>query len=538
MLAELHVRDLGVIADLTLDFAPGLTAVTGETGAGKTLVVEAIELLVGERADPVLVRPGADEARVEGRFFLADGTERVVARVVPRIGRSRAYVDGRLATVGELAALGHGLVDLHGQHSHQSLLGARVQREALDSFGGVDLGPLRMARGRLDAVETALAALGGDERARAREIDLLRYQVREIEAARIDGPDEGEQLEAEEDVLADATAHREAGSAAYEAVAGDEGAADGLRKAVAACSGRRPFDELEDRLRALVAEVGEAAADLRRATEAIVVDPDRLEQVRSRRRLLADLRRKYGERLSDVLGFEMQARARLAELEQHGERARVLEQERAEAGRHVAHAAAAVAAARRIAAPRLAAAVEAGLQSLAMAGARFEVAVDGPDPADDVTFLLGANPGEATLPLAKVASGGELARAMLALRLVLGGDRSEPGTLVFDEVDAGIGGQAALAVGTALAALAASSSERQVLVVTHLPQVAAFADHQVAVTKGERGGRTVADATVLSDEERVVELSRMLSGQPGSTTARDHAQELLATASRQKAGRA
>jgi DNA repair protein RecN (Recombination protein N) len=537
MLAELHARDLGVIADLTLALAPGLTAVTGETGAGKTLVVEAIELLVGERADPVLVRPGADEARVEGRFFLSDGTERVVARVVPRIGRSRAYVNGRLATVGELAELGRGLVDLHGQHAHQSLLAARVQREALDTFGGVDLGPLRAAKGRLDAVEAALAALGGDERARARETDLLRYQVGDIESARIDGPDEEERLAAEEDVLADATAHREAGSAAYEALAGDDGAGDDLRKAAAACSGRRPFDELEDRLRALVAEVGEAAGDLRRATEAIVVDADRLDEVRSRQRLLADLRRKYGERLSDVLDFEMQARARLAELEQHGERARVLEQERAEAGSEVALAAATTAAARRSAAPRLAAAVQARLHSLAMTGARFDVAVDGADPADDVTFLLGANQGEATLPLAKVASGGELARAMLALRLVLGGDRSEPATLVFDEVDAGIGGQAALAVGTALAALAASDPDRQVLVVTHLPQVAAFGDHQVAVTKGERAGRTVAEAKVLSDEERVVELSRMLSGQPGSTTARDHAQELLATASRQKAGR-
>jgi DNA repair protein RecN (Recombination protein N) len=359
--------------------------------------------------------------------------------------------------------------------------------------------------------------------------------VGEIDAARIEGPDEEDRLEGEEDVLADATAHREAGTAAYLALAGDEGAADRLRTAVAVCSGRRPFAELEDRLRGLVAETSEAAADLRRATEAIVIDPDRLEEVRSRRRLLADLRRKYGERLSDVLDFEIQTRARLAELEQHGERARVLEQERAEAGREVAHAATAVAAARRKAAPRLAGAVETRLHSLAMAGARFEVAVDGRDPADDVTFLLGANRGEATLPLAKVASGGELARAMLALRLALGGDQAEPSTLVFDEVDAGIGGQAALAVGTALAALAGLN--RQVLVVTHLPQVAAFADHQVAVTKAERGGRTVADAKVLSDEDRVIELSRMLSGQPGSTTARDHAQELLATASRQKAAR-
>jgi DNA repair protein RecN (Recombination protein N) len=595
MLAELHARDLGVIADLTLGLEPGLTALTGETGAGKTLVVEAIELLVGERADPVLVRPGADEARVEGRFFLEDGTERVVARVVPRIGRSRAYLDGRLASAAELAALGRGLIDLHGQHAHQSLLSPRVQREALDRFGDVDLGPLQAATARLAAVEMALAALGGDERARAREADLLRYQIGEIEAARVEGPDEEERLEAEEDVLADAAAHREAGAAAYAALAGDDGAADWLGRAVAACGGRRPFAELESRLRALTAEVDDAAADVRHTVDSIVVDPERLEALRARRRMLADLRRKYGERLSDVLDFESQTRARLAELEQHGERARALEQERAEVGREVARAAAAVAAARRRAAPRLAGAIGRRLQELAMPGARFEVGVDGPDPADDVTFLLGANRGEAVLPLAKVASGGELARAMLAVRLVLGeagrrrgeragsgdggragsgdggragaegdvsgvgartgrpgdngaagrggGRRADdgpaaeraggPGTLVFDEVDAGIGGQAALAVGAALAALAA---DRQVLVVTHLPQVAAYADHQVAVVKTERDGRTVAEAVSVAGEERVVELSRMLSGQPASATARDHAEELLATASRHKAG--
>ena len=558
MLAELHARDLGVIADLTLGLEPGLTALTGETGAGKTLVVEAIELLVGERADPVLVRPGADEARVEGRFFVDDGSERVVARVVPRIGRSRAYVDGRLASAAELAEVGRRLVDLHGQHAHQSLLSARVQRDALDRYGNVDLGPLEAATARLAAVEGALAALGGDERARAREADLLRYQIGEIEAARIEGPDEEDRLEAEEDTLADAAGHREAGTSAYVALAGDDGAGDWLGRAVAACSGRRPFAELEGRLRALAAEVDDAAADARRTAESIVVDPERLEEVRVRRRLLADLRRKYGERLSDVLDFESQTRARLAELEQHSERARALEKERAEVGRQVAAAAASVAAARRQAAPRLAAAVEARLQDLAMAGARFEVAVGGPDPADEVTFLLGANRGEAVLPLAKVASGGELARAMLAVRLVLGDAGSDPGggqrptaitgaahraaddggdrgpaTLVFDEVDAGIGGQAALSVGAALAALAA---DRQVLVVTHLPQVAAFADHQVAVAKREQDGRTVAEARAVSGEERVVELSRMLSGQPASSTARDHAEELLATASRRKAG--
>ena len=536
MLLELHVCDLGVIADLALVFERGMTALTGETGAGKTLVVEAIELLLGGRADPMLVRPGADEARVEGRFLVAghDNTgdeELILARTVPTNGRSRAYVNGRLATASELTETGRRLVDLYGQHAHQSLLAARVQRHALDHFGAVDLSALTASRRRVDAIDEALAALGGDERARAREIDLLRYQLGEIAGAGLTGPDEEDALEAEEDLLADAEAHRDAGERAYRALTED----DAVGRAIAALSGRRPFEALSERARGLAAELAEVASDLRHAAEAVVVDPERLDVVRTRRRLLVDLRRKYGERLSDVLEFESQAKARLAELEQHGERARALEAERALVAGEAAKEAAGVAAARRAAAPTLAAAVQERLQQLAMAGARFEIDVDGPDPADEVTFLLGANPGEASLPLARVASGGELARTMLALRLVLGSsDEEAPATLIFDEVDAGIGGQAALAVGRALAAL----DTPQVLVVTHLPQVAAFADHQVAVTKQERSGRTVADAHMLSDEERVVELSRMLSGQPTSAAARDHAQELLATAVRAKAGTA
>ena len=536
MLLELHVRDLGVIDDLVLILEPGMTALTGETGAGKTLVVEAIELLVGARADPVLVRPGTDEARVEGRFVEGD-QETVLARSVPRNGRSRAYVDGHLATVAELAEHGRRLVDLHGQHAHQSLLAPRVQRDALDRFGAVDLGPLSRARARRADVDVGLAALGGDFRARAREIDLLRFQVGELDAAGLHDPAEDERLEELEDLLAGAESHREAGTAAYDALVSEGGAGDAVGRAVAACTAHGPLAEVERRLRAAAAEVAEAAADLRTTVEAIPVDPERLEEVRARRRLLGELRRKYGERLSDVLAYASEARSRLSELEGHDQRVAALEAERAQADAAVGEAAAAVGRARRSAAPSLADSVEQNLRSLAMPRARFEVAVGDDDPGDDVTFLLGANPGEVALPLAKVASGGELARACLALRLVLtdrgvrAAQAGTPPTLVFDEVDAGVGGEAALAVGRALAELTAT---HQVLVVTHLPQVAAFADHQVAVTKEERAGRTVARAGVLDGRERVVELSRMLSGQPTSTTAHGHAEELLATASRER----
>ena len=523
MLVELAVSDLGVLAELSLVFDEGLTAVTGETGAGKTLVVSAIELLVGARAEAGVVRPGAMEARVEGRFVTEAGDEVVLSRVVPAEGRSRAYVDGHLAPVSALAALGADLVDLHGQHAHQSLLDPATQRVALDRFAGIDLAPLVGARARVSRLEEALRALGGDDRARARETDLVRFQVDELGQALVEDPDEDDRLEAEEDRLADAEGHREAATRASLALTDDGGAGDTLATAVADLAGRAPFAALATRLRAAATELADVASDLRAEAEAIEDDPERLEAVRARRRQLADLRRKYGPELSDVIAFGREAAARLADLEAYDERATRLQAERAEALAAVAAAALLVGTARRAAAPALAAAVGKHLVTLAMPRASIDVAVGEGDEAGEVTFLLAANAGEPPLPLARTASGGELARAMLALRLVLTGDR--PRTLVFDEMDAGIGGEAAVAVGRALADL---GRRHQVLVVTHLPQVAAFADAQVAVWKDEVGGRTVASARRLDEADRVVELSRMLSGRPDSAAARDHAVELLA----------
>jgi DNA repair protein RecN (Recombination protein N) len=539
VLLELAVRDLGVIPELRLVLGPGMTAFTGETGAGKTMVVDAIELLVGGRADPMLVRTGASEAWVEGRFLHAgdptgDGESRevVLSRAIPRNGRSRAYIDGRLATAGELAALGAALVDLHGQHAHQSLLHSAAQRESLDRFGGVDLVPLRAARYDVAHVVDELTALGGDERARAHELDLVRYQVGEIDGASLDGPDEDERLEAEEDLLADAAAHRTAASGALTALSGEgNGASDGaasasdaLGAAVAAVAGRAPFREAEARLRALAAELTDVASELRAAGESIDEDPARLDAVRERRQLLHDLRRKYGDTLADVLAEGERLRARLAQLEDHDRRAAELDAALIEARKVEAVAAAVVAAVRRAAAPDLAQRIQANLADLAMPKAQVAIEVRGDDPGDDVEVLLAANPGTPPLPLAKVASGGELARTMLALRLVLTG---APPTLVFDEVDAGIGGTAALAVGRSLARLA---GEHQVLVVTHLPQVAAYADAQVQVAKQSDDAATVSQARVLDQPDRVIELSRMLSGQPDSDAARTHAAELLASA--------
>ncbi|HEY4334103.1 MAG TPA: DNA repair protein RecN [Ilumatobacteraceae bacterium] len=519
MLTELHIEDLGVIAALDLVFGPGLTALTGETGAGKTMLVEAINLLVGGRADASIVRPGAAEARVEGRFVDGDD-EYVLARVIPTEGRSRAYLNGRLATVASLADVGARFVDLHGQHTHQSLLGVATQRAALDRFGSVDLGPLRAARARLTEIDAALASLGGDARTRARELDLLRFQVAEIRSAELDNPAEEADLDALEDVLAGAVAHRDAAQLAVVAVTEDDGSLDRLGAALAALHGRAPFEALSGRLRGVIAELDDIVADLRHAADSIEEDPERLAVVRERRQLLRDLRRKYGDTLAEVIEFFATTVERLDELESYDQRADALERERVAALQAEATAARAVGAARRAAAPRLAAAVEGHLRQLAMAHADVAVEV-GPDPGDDVSFMLAANPGSPLLPLTKVASGGELARSMLALRLVLS---EEPSTLVFDEVDAGIGGDAAVTVGRALANL---GERHQVLVVTHLAQVAASATTQVVVSKRISGGETFASARPVFGEQRVDEVARMLSGSDATESARTHAVELI-----------
>jgi DNA repair protein RecN (Recombination protein N) len=532
-LCELRVRDLGVISDLTLRFDPGMTVLTGETGAGKTLLVQALQLVLGGRAAAGLVRSGASEALVEARFVL-DGPagkptehETVLARAVPASGRSRAWIDGRMVPVSALAGAGADLVDIHGQHEQQSLLSAAAQRAVLDQFGGSDLRPLADARRAVAAIARQLGGLGGDDAERARRADLLRHQVTEIERAGIEDPDEDGTLAAEEARLADIASLREAAARALAALDDGDATTGGgattlLGHAIATLSGRNALSTWERRLRDAVAEVADVVADLRQVVETWEDDPGRLQDVQARRRQLADLRHKYGATLADVVAFGDAARGSLAELERQDEVATALGRRMAEAEATVASEESALRDARLAAAPGLAAAVTERLRVLAMPDARLAVAVGDEGAGDAVELLLGANRGEPVQPLARVASGGELARTMLALCLVV--DRGAP-TMLFDEVDAGVGGAAALALAGALRAVAAS---RQVLVVTHLPQVAAFADHHVAVRKTVGAdGRTVASAEVLGTEDRIVELSRMLSGHPDSPTARAHAEELL-----------
>ncbi|MEM7275374.1 MAG: AAA family ATPase, partial [Actinomycetota bacterium] len=473
MLVEIAVADLGVIDQLTLELPPGMIALTGETGAGKTLLVDAINLLVGGRADPGLVRAGATEATVDGRFLL-DGEEYVLTRVVPADGRSKAYVNGRPATASALAEIGARLVDLHGQHAHQSLLGVDAQRDALDRFGQVDLEDLHHCRGVLAEIDAALAEMGGDERARARELDLVRYQVDELDQADLQDPAEDAQLEAREELLANAVAHQEASAVALESLVNDGGARDQLAAALTALDGRAPFDDTAVRLRNVVAEVDDIGDAVRAVGDGIENDPEELEHVLARRRLLRDLCRKYGDDVAAVIEERERLRSRLKELEDHDELAADLDRRRVDALAALSGARAVVRAARIAAAPALAEAIEGHLPALAMPKAKVGITVEGED-GGEVSFQLAANPGSGLQPLAKVASGGELARTMLALRSVLS---EAPPVLVFDEVDAGIGGQAGFAVGRSLSNL---GDRHQVLVVTHLPQVAAFADAHLAV---------------------------------------------------------
>jgi DNA repair protein RecN (Recombination protein N) len=527
MLVELSIENLGIIESSRLTFHDGFTALTGETGAGKTMLVEAINLVCGRRAEASVIRDGADEAHVEARFVRMgdDGEEEVIlARTLHREGRSRAYINGRMATVAALSELGEELVDIHGQHAHQRLMSAAAQREALDIFGSINRSPLVSARVVVTEIDALLGALGGDEKSRAREIDLLSFQCEEIENARIVSADEDQQLSHEEDVLSDVAKHQESVQRAVALLSDDGGAVETLGEALRALSAVSSLSSLPERLAALLAEATDLAHTVREAAEGVDENPARLEEIRLRRQLLRDLMRKYGDSLADVMNFGAEARTRLDELMGYAERVAQLETDKATALKALRAAQLKVGNARRAVASSLASEVEQRLRVLALPNAQVQVSVGdaASDPAgDSVVFMLAANPGSAPQPLTKVASGGELARVMLALRLVL---TSEPGTMVFDEVDAGIGGAAAVAVATALRELGV---HHQVFAVTHLAQVAASAHHHISVSKTVRAGKTYGSATVVTEDQRPSEVARMLSGGVADDSALAHAQDLL-----------
>ncbi len=527
MLVELSIENLGIIENVRVSFDKGFTAFTGETGAGKTMLVEAINLVVGRRADVSVIRDGAEEARVEARFITntAEGeVETILCRVLHREGRSRAYINDRMATVASLAEIGDELVDIHGQHAHQRLLSLSTQRNSLDQFGNVSTIELQSAREAVTHIDANLAALGGDEKSRVREIDLLQFQCDEIESSRIANPDEDLALSQEEDKLTDVVRHQESLQKIVSLLSDDGAVVDLLGEAVSAMAPVASLPALSERLRSLAAEAKDVADTVRDAAEGSEHDPARLEEIRLRRQSLRDLQRKYGDSLSDVMAFGAEARERLNELLGYAERVSELEKAKAVALRDLAKCQKEVGNARRAVAPKLATAVQKRLRQLALPNATVQVAVGDidSDPAgESVVFMLAANPGSVPQPIAKVASGGELARVMLALRLVLTGD---PATMVFDEVDAGIGGEAAVAVATALREL---GNDHQVIAVTHLAQVAASAHGQVAVSKSVKGGKTFGAATRVAENERATEIARMLSGGVADESANAHARDLL-----------
>jgi len=556
VLTELRVRDLAVIADVTLPFQPGLNVLTGETGAGKSMVVDALALLLGERASADVVRPGANKTVVEGAFefvaavhrhllppFAALGVELedgrlILKREVLREGKSRAWVNGSPTTIGVLAEIGALLVDLHGQHETQSLLRPDAQRDMLDAYADADVErvAVRDAHAHLKELETREAELTTRQEDVRRKADYLRHVLQEIERAK---PKLGEDdaLEVEAKRLAHA---EELGRLARELEETVDGA--GLTKAQKILANLLRVDsslgKWQELLDAAFASAAELAQVARAYASEIEADPERLTAVEQRRDLLFRLQQKHGPTIADVLAARDSAARELELLDTADLDLRNIAADRETAAAEFKRATEALTAKRTAGAKKLARAVNKLLPALGMPGGKFSVShTPLPTPhafgAESITFDVQLNEGMEPRPLARVASGGELSRLMLALKVVLASHDVVP-TLVFDEVDQGIGGEVGGRVGQALTDV--SREGRQALVITHLPQIAVFADQHLVVAKGKKGGVATSDVAVADGEPRVKEIARML-GDADMATARRHAVELLKTASEKSASR-
>ncbi|MEV7231644.1 DNA repair protein RecN [Polymorphospora sp. NPDC051019] len=583
MLEELRITGLGVIEDTTLPLTGGMNVITGETGAGKTMVVTGLGLLFGGRADAGRVRAEPGRAVVEGRLRLSEPTATgvhtrvadaggepdddgclLLSRTVTVEGRSRAHVGGRAMPVSMLGEIGEQVVAVHGQSDQLRLLRPAEQRGALDRFAGPEheklLATAHESYAQWRRVADDLADRRRNARERNQEADLLRLGLDEISRADPQ-PGEDEELKAEAQRLEHAEGLRTAAQVAYVSLAGAGDVADetpdvtsllGMaRRTLEAQAGvDRKLGDLGGRLEEAATLVGDVVAELSSYLDLLDADPARLQTVYERRAVLRGLTRKYADDVDGVVAWAERARTRLSELDSSDDVLEELERERTRLAAEVADLAVRLTAARRAAAARFADEVTVELAGLAMPHARIEVAVlprpvgrgeptvtvdgvevgIGPDGADEVELRLLAHPGAPSLPLQRGASGGELSRVMLAIEVVFAGSGGPP-TLVFDEVDSGVGGQAAVEIGRRLARLARS---HQVLVVTHLPQVAAFADRHLVVAKDTGGAVTTSGVRVVEDTERARELARMLAGLPDSDLGIAHAEELLAVASRER----
>lgn len=560
MLTNLRIKNLALVADLTLELRPGCNVITGETGAGKSIIIGALNLVLGERADRTLIRAGADSCAVEAVFEVArlrgrlaplleahglepcEENQLVLKRVFTAAGANRQFVNGSPATLATLAAIGEGLVDMHGPHDHQSLLHPAKQLAILDAFGGLQPQVVAFAElvRRRAALAAEKAALIVDEQTYARQLDLLRHQVQEITAARL-RPDEEAEVEAEHHRASNAARLLELSQSALSALDGEDGS---LLNQLGALG--RTLQELgrvdgsQTRCakahEQIVAAVQELRSDLSRYAERVDLDPARLAQLEERLNLLHSLKRKYGASLAEVIAFGDAAKAKLHSLEQRDAELARLNDALAQLDGELARAGRDLTAARRKVIPRLTKAVTRQLQDLGFQQSEFGIALANPAEAaprsefrapsstgfDSVEFQFAPNPGEPARPLRAIASSGEMARVMLALKTVLAAEDEVP-VLVFDEVDANVGGETAHAVGDKMRQIARA---RQVLCITHLAAVAAAADTHFVVTKEVRDGRTRSDIQPLSAKQRVDELARMLGGQ--GEAARTHAAALLA----------
>lgn len=566
MLRCLHITHLAIVRELTLDLGPGLNLLTGETGAGKSILVDALTLVLGGRSGPEMIRAGAERASVEAELDVAsnraarvcleqrgypiDNGAIVARREILAQGKGRAFLGGSLAPLSDLRALGAILVDLHGQHQQQTLLHAVNHRDLLDRHAGLDadLEEMAGAARRLEAASARLSSLREGAQRLAQRVDMLRFQIDEIERAAV-LPGERDALRAERELLRNAEAILRQSREAYEALYEGEGAA--LSRLAEAMRGLRDLTRFDPVLHDHLARAESARADLlevafllRDYPSRLNFEPHRLQAIDDRIQALETLLRRHapGGSEEDLLRRRDEAKEELSQLVGGGETVEDLEKRVEELRSEALRIASSLSRARRAAARTLEREVEKELAGLAMAKSRFavgihhrsapgsglraggeEVAVDGAG-YDVVEFLLSANPGEPLAPLASVASGGELSRLMLALEVVLRRE-SEPRVLVFDEVDAGIGGAVAEAVGRRLHAL---SRHHQVICVTHLPQIASYADRHVRVGKRQAHGRTEVEVDVLDDQGKVRELARMLAGEKVTPAALRHAAEMRA----------
>jgi DNA repair protein RecN (Recombination protein N) len=554
MLKLLRINNIALIRSLELELGPGLTLLTGETGAGKSILIDSLGLLLGQRASSDLIRSGEERATVEAvvqwdgseewletHGLPSDGEDVVLRREIQAGGKGRATVNGALVPVAVLRELAPHLAVVHGQHEPQGLLDPRRHLDLVDHFAGLDgVAEVGALHRELRQVETALERLRHDRREVERHREMLEFQVGEIEAAGL-APGEEEELRLEKARLANAGHLAELSGEAYALLYDDEEAALGrlgqVFRRVADLAAIDPdFGPHLEARGALMAQLEELALQLRGYEERLEVAPGRLDEVESRLALIERLERKYGASVEEVLAFADRCRGELEGLGSPEEREAALEERRSALESAYLKAARALSRRRRSAAVELEKAVQSEMAQLAMEQTVFRVAFVPPsvtearDPGqwtgrglEDAEFLLSPNPGEELRPLARIASGGELSRIMLALKSVVHGD--SPGvTMVFDEVDAGIGGGVAEVVGRKLKSV---SGRQQVLCVTHLPQIAALADHHLAVRKRTEGGRTVTTVECLSPGQRAEEVARMLGGEVVTDTARQHAGEML-----------